>query len=136
MTPDPLRRFFGTLEIRVLDALWDAGGPQSVRDLQPRFTGVAYTTLMTTLDRLHRKGVLDRDESGRAFIYRPRHSRQALLSALAGEALEAVFGPRASDLRPILSFFVETVSRDDQASLAALEQLVADRRRALSEGDR
>jgi predicted transcriptional regulator len=91
---------------------------------------------MTTLDRLHRKGVLERDESGRAFIYRPRQSRQALLSALAGDALEAVFGPRATDLRPILSFFVETVSKDDQASLSALERLVADRRRARAKEDR
>jgi len=126
-----LERFFGSLEIRVLEALWECGEPQSVRDLQPRFAGVAYTTLMTTLDRLHRKGVLDREKSGRAFVYRPRHSREALLSGLAGEALEAVFGRRASELKPILSFFVETVSREDRESLAALERLVEERRRAL-----
>jgi predicted transcriptional regulator len=128
-----LEQFFGALEIRVLEALWAAQAAQNVRDLQPSFKGVAYTTLMTTLDRLHRKGVLDREKSGRAFIYRPRYTREALLSGLAGEALAAVFGSRAADLEPILSFFVETVSREDRESLAALERLVAERRQSSPE---
>ena len=50
-----LDRFFGTLELRVLHARWAREAPQSVRDLQPAFAGIAYTTIMTTLDRLHRK---------------------------------------------------------------------------------
>ena len=125
-----LEQFFGSLEVRVLEALWAAEAAQNVRDLQTSFQGVAYTTLMTTLDRLHRKGVLDREKSGRAFFYRPRYTREALLSGLAGEALAAVFGSRAADLEPILSFFVETVSREDRESLAALERLVAERRQS------
>jgi predicted transcriptional regulator len=128
-----LEQFFGSLEVRVLEALWAAETAQNVRDLQTSFQGVAYTTLMTTLDRLHRKGVLDRAKSGRAFFYRPRYTREALLSGLAGEALAAVFGSRAADLEPILSFFVETVSREDRESLAALERLVAERRQSSPE---
>jgi predicted transcriptional regulator len=124
-----LESFFGTLELRVLEALWDTTGAQSVRDLQPRFAGVAYTTLMTTLDRLHRKGVLDREKAGRAFVYRARYSREVLRARLASEALHAVFGDRAADLKPILSFFVETVSRADRESLDALERLIAERRK-------
>jgi predicted transcriptional regulator len=131
-----LEPFFGTLEIRVLEMLWSRAEPQSVRDLHRDLTGVAYTTVMTTLDRLHRKGVLDRDKTGRAFVYRPRYTRDALRSGLAGDALEAVFGARASELKPILSFFVETVSRDDQDSLAALERLVEERRKAARETGR
>jgi predicted transcriptional regulator len=125
-----LERFFGTLEIRVLESLWQRPQPQSVRDLLPAFEGVAYTTLMTTLDRLHRKAVLHREKAGRAFVYRHRYTREGLLLGLAGAALESVFGERASELKPILSFFVETVSREDRESLAALEQLVHERRRA------
>ena len=128
-----LESFFGALELRVLDALWEHEHPQSVRDLQPRFRGVAYTTLMTTLDRLHRKGVLDREKSGRAYLYRSRYTREVLRSHLADEALQAVFGERATELRPILSFFVETVSREDRESLDALERLIEERRRALKE---
>lgn len=122
--------FFGTLELRVLDALWARDAAQSVRDLHGQFEGVAYTTLMTTLDRLHRKGVLDREKAGRAFVYRPRFTREVLRSQLANEALHAVFGERASELTPILSFFVETVSREDREALDALERLIEERRRA------
>jgi predicted transcriptional regulator len=129
-----LQPFFGALEIRVLEALWAQDEAQSVRDLHPHFAGIAYTTLMTTLDRLHRKGVLSREKSGRAFLYRTRCSRADLVAELAGVALGAAFGARADELRPILSFFVETVSRQDRESLAALEQLVAERRKAAKDG--
>jgi predicted transcriptional regulator len=129
-----LERFFGVLELRVLEALWERSEPQCVRDLQPAFPGTAYTTLMTTLDRLHRKEVLDRGKVGRAFFYRPRYTRETLRANLAGAALQAVFGERGSELKPILSFFIETVSREDRASLAALERLVEERRRANGEG--
>ena len=127
-----LERFFGALEMRVLNALWEREGPQSVRDLQPAFEGIAYTTLMTTLDRLHRKGVLLREKVGRAFVYRTRCTPDALRSDLAGQALLNVFGDRARRLKPILSFFIETVSSEDRESLAALEQLIEERRRAAS----
>jgi predicted transcriptional regulator len=129
-----LESFFGTLELRVLDALWEQSAAQSVRDLQPRFVGVAYTTLMTTLDRLHRKGVLEREKVGRAFVYRPRHTREVLQSNLASDALQAVFGDRASQFTPILSFFVDTISRDDQDALEALERLIEERRKTGGEG--
>ena len=125
-----LESFFGTLELRVLDALWDCHDAQSVRDLQPQFDGVAYTTLMTTLDRLHRKGVLTRVKAGRAFVYTPRFTREVLRSQLASQALQAVFGDRASELEPILSFFVESVSSEDRESLDALERLIEERRAA------
>ena len=128
-----LERFFGALELRVLNALWQRGDPQSVRDLQPAFEEIAYTTLMTTLDRLHRKGVLLRDKVGRAFVYRPRCTPDVLRSELANQALLDVFGDRARELTPILSFFVETVSREDRESLAALEALIEARRRATRE---
>ena len=124
-----LERFFGGLELRVLHALWARDEPQSVRDLQPAFAGIPYTTIMTTLDRLHRKGVLLREKVGRAFVYRPRLTRDALRSDLAEQALQDVFGDRADRLKPILSFFIETVSREDRESLAALERLIAERRR-------
>ena len=76
-----LEATFGPLEIRVLEALWARETPACVRDLQPQFPGVAYTTLMTTLDRLFRKGTLSRAKSGRAFFYRPKASQQELISA-------------------------------------------------------
>ncbi len=79
-----LQSVFGPLELRVLDALWHRATAACVRDLQPAFPAVAYTTLMTTLDRLYRKGYLLREKSGRAFYYRPRVSREAIALAARG----------------------------------------------------
>lgn len=130
---DPLERVFGALELRVLDALWARADAATVRDLEPAFAGIAYTTLMTTLDRLHRKGVLLREKSGRAFVYRPRLSRDALLSSVAGDALAAILGSRAADLRPMVSFFVDAVRREDKDVLDVLDALIRDRTRAEDE---
>lgn len=125
MTPgDPLERFFGALELRVLDALWTRRDSAAVRDLEPSFPGVAYTTLMTTLDRLHRKAVLLREKDGRRFLYRPRLTRDQLLSSVAGDALTAILGPSGDQLRPVVSFFVEAVRREDRDVLDALDALI------------
>jgi predicted transcriptional regulator len=118
---------FGPLEARVLDALWTVGGSATVRTLQPHFPGAAYTTLMTTLERLHRKGVLTREKNGRAFIYQQRWSREDLLSRLANERLGALIAPDPA-LQPLVSFFVDAVTRRDAEVLDQLERLIARRR--------
>jgi predicted transcriptional regulator len=122
-----LERFFGPLEIRVLESLWRRTGFQSVRDLQPDFAGVAYTTLMTTLDRLYRKGFLNRVKAGRAFAYRPRYGREELASGIAANALTSLL--KEQSVRPVLSFFVEEVSRRDANLLDELARLVDEKRR-------
>ena len=123
-----LETVFGPLEIRVLEALWAYGGPACVRDLQPEFPGVAYTTLMTTLDRLFRKGTLTRIKNGRAFFYRPKSSQQELISELAGSTFATLLPGDADAMRPILSMFVDTVGERDHALLDELEKLVKARR--------
>jgi predicted transcriptional regulator len=126
-----LEAIFGPLEIRVLQALWARRSPACVKDLQPEFPGVAYTTLMTTLDRLFRKGTLSRAKSGRAFYYEPNATRDQLLSDLAGSAFATMLPGDASAARPILSMFVDTVGRRDEALLDELEALVRARREEL-----
>src|SRR5262245_24949578 len=123
-----LESVFGPLEIRVLNALWGRHAPACVRDLQPQFPGVAYTTLMTTLDRLFRKGTLSREKSGRAFFYRPKSTRQELISELAGSTFATLLPGDAAFARPILSMFVDTVGQHDEALLGDLEELVKARR--------
>jgi predicted transcriptional regulator len=125
---------FGPLELRVLESLWACAAPAAVRDLQPAFPGVAYTTLMTTLDRLFRKGVLDRQKHGRAFAYQPRLSRSDLQSHLATSVLTSLLPARACDARPFLSFLVEAVADRDGSLLDELESLVRARREALRVG--
>ncbi len=126
-----LEAIFGPLEIRVLEALWAREAPACVRDLQPDFAGVAYTTLMTTLDRLFRKGMLLRSKSGRAFYYTPKATYDEMVSDFAGFTLKMLLPGNASAMRPILSMFVDTVGQQDEAMLDELEALVRERRQEL-----
>jgi len=119
---------FGELEVRVLESLWRRGKPASVRAVREDFPEAAYTTLMTTLDRLYRKGVLDRERSGRAYLYRPRHTRAELEALLAANALDAFLHNEPAALRPALSFLVDAFGNRDQALLDELEALVRERR--------
>ena len=126
-----LEAIFGPLEIRVLEALWAREAPACVRDLQPDFAGVAYTTLMTTLDRLFRKGMLLRSKGGRAFYYTPKATYDEMVSDFAGFTLKTLLPGNASAMRPILSMFVDTVGQQDEAMLDELEALVRERRQEL-----
>jgi len=133
--PAQVQRRLGPLEWRVLEALWQRPDPASVRDLQPEFTDIAYTTLMTTLDRLHRKGVLSRHKQGRAFFYQPQLTRSAFESARAADALRVAITADGATIGPLLSCFVDAVGERDNALLDELEALVRARRADL-EGKR
>jgi len=128
---------FGPLELRVLEALWSRGGDGSVRDVLEGFRGVAYTTVMTTLDRLYKKGVLTRVRSGRGFRYTLAMSREDLEASVAAQALDAVVASVSSPgaLRPLVASFVDSVSVRDELALDQLEEAVRARRRALRGGE-
>ncbi len=120
--PEPL----GDLEIRVMDAVW-SGGPGTVRDVcdrLPEDEARAYTTVMTTLDRLHRKGLLHREKEGLAWRYAPVLTRAAWEKALA-DALAARILEAHGDVG--LAAFVDAAA--DDALLDRLSELVEARRR-------
>ena len=121
-----LASVFGALELRVLEALWRRG-KGTVRDLCDDFPAAAFTTLMTTMERLHKKGVLNREKSGRAFIYEPINSRAELESGLITRAIQPLLS--SDSARPVLSCFVDEVSRHDERLLDELERLVQEKRR-------
>jgi predicted transcriptional regulator len=118
---------FGALESRVLDALRRSGAAR-VRDLARDFPSVAYTTLMTTLDRLHRKGCLEREKQGRAFVYRAPWSREELEARAAGQTLRGLFERDPGGVRPALSHFLDAVDPEDEGLLDELEAIVRRRR--------
>jgi predicted transcriptional regulator len=127
---------FGPLERELLGALWRRGAPARVREMHAAFPALAYTTLMTTLDRLHKKGALERGRTGRAFVYRPRFARAELLSRLATEAIGALLGEAGPGTRPVLSCFVEAISRKDERLLDELQLLVRAARAELKKAGR
>ena len=126
-----LASVFGALELRVLEALWRRGDA-TVRDLCEDFPAAAYTTLMTTMERLHKKGALLREKQGRAFVYRAASSRADMESALLTRALQPLLS--SDSAHPVLSSFVDEVSRHDERLLDELERLVRRKRREQESG--
>jgi predicted transcriptional regulator len=130
----PERSGLGPLETKVLEILWDETHAVTVRQVQRAFPALAYTTLMTTLDRLFRKGLLVRRPRGRAFAYAPRCSRDELLSEMvSGHVTDLLVASGAS--KAILSMFVRAVGRTDTALLDELDALVQAERTLLKRGD-
>lgn len=126
---DPLRAALGHLERDVMEVLWRRS-PLSVRDVQAALTRtVAYTTVMTTLDRLFKKGFIDRERHGRAFSYRATHSRQQVEGAVAAGLLTGLLQQEGSVARPLLSNLVDAVADRDATLLDELEDLVRSKRR-------
>ncbi len=92
------------LELLCLNALWTLG-EANVRDVQEivvRTRPLAYTTIMTVLDRLVRKGKLTRRKHGRAFVYRPETSREEMRRAAVRELVEALFDGSEQELLAFL----------------------------------
>lgn len=99
-----------------MQRLWEAGRPMAVRDvLEELDRELAYTTAMTVLDNLHRKGLVSRIKRGRAYMYTPTKSREERTAGLMGEVLAG-----AGDRGTALLRFVEQMSPDEVAQLRGL----------------
>jgi predicted transcriptional regulator len=125
-------RQLGPLEQCLLEGLW-VRGSATVRELvESGCQDLAYTTVMTTLDRLFKKGLLTRSEEGRAFRYAPRFSREELHQEVAGHAFRALLDASPASSLP-LSFLVEILGERDEQLLDDLRKLVDRKRRELSQ---
>jgi predicted transcriptional regulator len=124
----------GPLEERLLQALWKRGNA-TVRDLvDTACSDLAYTTVMTTLDRLFKKNLLSRQAEGRAFRYTPRFTREELHREVAGEAFRQLLDASPASSLP-LSYLVEILTERDAQLLDDLRQVVEAKRRELRPGD-
>ena len=114
------RRDRGALETEVLAVLVGAAHAMTARQVQAELDGdPAYTTVMTTLSRLHDKGALIREPSGRAFVYRLTGDAQAVDAAVTARRMRRVLDTGA-DRGVALSRFVAELEPDDERLLAAL----------------
>jgi predicted transcriptional regulator len=125
-----LENRLGALERDVMDLVWRQG-EISVRGACAHVgSTIAYTTIMTTMDRLFKKGLLTRRKLGRAFVYRAAASKDAVESAVAAELVHTLL-QREGEPLPVLSSLVDAVSDRDRALLEELERLIHEKRRAL-----
>lgn len=107
-------RGFGDLEAVIMDRLWSEG-PATVREVLVDLRAdrkIAYTTVMTVMDNLYRKGWLTREPDGRAFRYTPANSRQEYSAALMRDALMD-----SRDADATLVHFLNGMSEEDSEAL-------------------
>ncbi|UYM05673.1 BlaI/MecI/CopY family transcriptional regulator [Solicola gregarius] len=111
-------RQFGELEAVVMDRLWSRAEPATVREIRTDVNEerpVAYTTVMTVMDNLHRKGFLDREKAGRAWRYRPVKTREEYTADLMREVLDS-----GADRDATLVHFLGSMSHTEVGDLKAM----------------
>jgi predicted transcriptional regulator len=116
-------RGFGDLESVIMHMVWDHDVPVTVRELfeelrQERV--IAYTTVMSTMDNLYRKGWLAREKVGKAYRYTATASREEYSARLMREALAD-----GGDTEAVLSHFVAQIDGAESEVLSAVVQRVA-----------
>lgn len=120
-------RVLGALEEQLMELLWTDGETLAVRDVVARLGGrLAYTTVMTTLDRLHKKGLLAREKQGNAFHYWPALSRDEYHRRIVEETVARLIKRSAG---PVVNAFVDVAVGLDSRNLARLESALAKHRR-------
>jgi predicted transcriptional regulator len=121
----------GSLEFELMEILWSSG-ESSVRDLVPKLNRpLAYTTVMTTLDRLFKKGLLDRHKSDRAFVYSPNLTHQEWERRRAGNLVAGFLSGPNPSRELLLSCLLDAVGEHDAKLLDELEKKIRSRRKEL-----
>ena len=127
---DGLEKTLGALEAQIMDVIWSSRDPMCVDDvraeLAKRGKDSAYTTIMTTLSRLNKKGLLARDMQGKAYQYTSRVSRKELSSTVTKQVVDGLL---ATFAEPAMAYFVEALSDTDPGKLDALASLIEERRK-------
>ncbi len=121
----------GHLETQVMEILWSSG-ESNVREVGRQLDRpLAYTTVMTTLDRLYKKGLLARRKSERAFIYSVQVTRREWEQKRAGDFMASFLaGPQAAG-KTLISCLVDAVGTQDEALLDELERKIRIKRQEL-----
>jgi predicted transcriptional regulator len=118
------------LESAVMDAVWSRRWAEfSVADVHGALERpIAYTTVMTTVARLHKKGLLSRRRDGKRYLYEPRMNRETFLASTARDVIE-----RLGDglEHGTLALLAHTVTTADHETLEQLETMIRRRRREL-----
>lgn len=111
------QRGFGDLEAAVMDRVWAREDGVTVREVFDELSGIrqiAYTTVLSTMDNLHRKGWVRRDREGKAYRYWPTMTREERSANLMRAAFSA-----GGDTEAVLAFFVGQMTAEESAQLRA-----------------
>lgn len=109
-----------------MDRLWTGAGATSVRAVFEDLLAdreIAYTTVMSTMDNLHRKGWLTRQRHGKAYLYTPAMTREQYSAQLMRDALDA-----GGHSELVLAHFLEHISEDESAQLRKVLRRLSSRK--------
>jgi predicted transcriptional regulator len=115
----PKSRTLTAHELQIMDIIWQHSAGVTVRDVYEALRAkrpIAYTTVMTNLKTLERKGYLKTSQRERAYVYRPMRPKQQVVRAMVREFIDRVFDGSA---RPLLLHMIE----DDQLTDAELQDI-------------
>jgi predicted transcriptional regulator len=117
----------GELETAIINLFWKQRDltVTDVEDTLRESRQIAHTTVLTTLDRMYRKGYLVREKHGKAFVYSARYSRDEFERGMAQEVLGALLNHYRT---PALSAFVDLVGENEH-TLDQLEAMIREKRR-------
>jgi predicted transcriptional regulator len=132
----PALSSLGHLEEGVMEVLWTHGDSNVRMVVDKLARPLAYTTIMTTLDRLYKKGLLDRRREARAFVYSARLSRHEWERIRAGELVAGFLAVPQPRHELLVSCLVDAVGQHDRELLAELEKKIRSERRKLLRGAR
>lgn len=126
----------GPLEIDVMEVIWRLG-TGNVRDVVELLERkLAYTTVMTTLDRLYKKGLLSREMNERAFTYSAKVTREEWDRRRAGEMMAGFLAGPEESHHLLLSCLVDAVGTHDAMLLDELEKKIQSKRQELADKPR
>ena len=124
----------GDLEVQVMRRIWARGEPVTVRDVLGDLETerpIAYTTVMTVMGNLRKKGWLRRHAEGRAYRYEPLVSAEEYSAGLMRQALAA-----STDRPAVLMHFIEELSAEEAGALEEAYQRLTGQRRSKTRASR
>lgn len=128
------RMLLHNLEADVLEQMWKGSASgltvREVHKTLEKSRAIAYTTVMTTMDRLWKKGVLRRERQGKAYLYAPLLERSEFYRQAAGQVFECLLHEVTE---PLLASFIDSAANLDSEHLDRLEELIQQKRRELGQ---
>lgn len=127
-TEQKIGKVLGELESEVMEIIWQSPSPVSVRvitETLQKKRKIAYTTVMTIMGRLVDKGLLKRQESGKAYIYQPAYSKDRFLTRVSRQIIKNFI---ASFGKPAVAHFAEEIDKLTPAKRKSLRKLLKEAR--------
>lgn len=126
-----LGRVLGDIEKPVMDVLWDRDEVtgREVYEEVNRGRPLAFTTILTVLDRLLKKGLIRRTKRGRLFVYTAAMSRDDFVRQVSHEVLQGIMDISASSAA---TFFVDILYKTSPEEIERLSKLIEERKRGRS----